>query len=511
MKIYTSMAVLAMGFFIFTSVHAADAVELKPVSESPLSSYFEEYDMKETIKVTGPKSGTTMTAGKKVTVTWDKKTVNGDKVYIAVQLMGEKYMGEDVIAPVEYGIPNSGTHTIEVEKEYMLPTGTYKFIVYTETAYGYSQEIKFKGTVTYDEIVKEAQEKGMNAAAKARLANARAEAELYYDQNSSYKGVCSSADGIRNQLADAEDATGYKVDCDDTTSAWAAEVKLKSSEGYYCVDSTGSFVAQKKSKGKNATSCSGKKAGTSDVALKIKSASGLKKTYKPGMEISFTTKLTQGKKKVTEEDYSVYAYLVRTGGGNTETAWSSYDEKRGTWKFHVAAPTTAGEYRFEIGAYCKTSACVNVQYSDRVVLSKPIKVTETTAKSESSIRLLTPNGGEVFGNPGSINVSWTWPTDKGYQVSLYAIPSKDTVYESYVDVSNKVPRSYSLGGSGSAVPSTATYYTTMGMSYLPDGKYKLRAYLYPSSDAWNNDPAQAVGMDESDGYFTIDTANSNRY
>lgn len=88
-----------------------------------------------------------------------------------------------------------------------------------------------------------ARDKGANAAAKANLNNARAQAELYYDDNdNSYDGVCAASDGLANAVSSAGDATGNTAKCgesSDTGSAWAAEVELTDGEGFYCVDSAG--------------------------------------------------------------------------------------------------------------------------------------------------------------------------------------------------------------------------------------------------------------------------------
>jgi prepilin-type N-terminal cleavage/methylation domain-containing protein len=99
-----------------------------------------------------------------------------------------------------------------------------------------------------------ARTKGADAAIKANLANARAQAELFYDSNSNnYDGVCTngttgingmvaqaaSASGVTAPTADAAQATSGAA-CHDTTAGWAATVPLKTSTtSYYCVDSTG--------------------------------------------------------------------------------------------------------------------------------------------------------------------------------------------------------------------------------------------------------------------------------
>ncbi len=87
-----------------------------------------------------------------------------------------------------------------------------------------------------------ARAKGDNALAKSKLAMMRADAELYFDKNSnSYAGVCNS-DQFRQGIESANEATGYKVICLDTQLSWAAEVKLKLNDGYFCVDYFGEAI-----------------------------------------------------------------------------------------------------------------------------------------------------------------------------------------------------------------------------------------------------------------------------
>ncbi|PIR38851.1 MAG: hypothetical protein COV34_00215 [Candidatus Zambryskibacteria bacterium CG10_big_fil_rev_8_21_14_0_10_42_12] len=83
-----------------------------------------------------------------------------------------------------------------------------------------------------------ARSKGSDAAVKAQLSQVRAEAELSYDENSySYINACEDAADL---LAGAVDAGGGASACQDSTTAWAASVPLKSDSAiYFCVDSTG--------------------------------------------------------------------------------------------------------------------------------------------------------------------------------------------------------------------------------------------------------------------------------
>lgn len=105
-----------------------------------------------------------------------------------------------------------------------------------------------------------ARNKGADASIKSNLANARSEAELYYDNtNMSYDGVCATT-GV-NRIGDSVNAAerSYKgsvttyadgtasawntAQCHDSANAWAAQVPLKDSKSgaivAFCVDSAG--------------------------------------------------------------------------------------------------------------------------------------------------------------------------------------------------------------------------------------------------------------------------------
>ncbi len=111
-----------------------------------------------------------------------------------------------------------------------------------------------------------ARNKGADAAVKSNLDNARAQAELYYDANSSsYASVCTSAGvgspvvkGINASLVASASAGGFNqtlnttaatagtyntTTCHDSQGAWAAESPLKASASgatvMWCVDSSG--------------------------------------------------------------------------------------------------------------------------------------------------------------------------------------------------------------------------------------------------------------------------------
>lgn len=109
-----------------------------------------------------------------------------------------------------------------------------------------------------------ARAKGADAAVKANLANARAQAELFYDANAnSYAGVCGAAavagvKSINASVDAARAATGAATlnvtfgtggtlvttaTCHDQATSWAADAPLKAG-GMYCVDSTGQSKAE---------------------------------------------------------------------------------------------------------------------------------------------------------------------------------------------------------------------------------------------------------------------------
>lgn len=88
-----------------------------------------------------------------------------------------------------------------------------------------------------------ARDKGADAAIKANLNNARAQAELYYDTNGNYTSVCTGSGGISAMHDGASSAAGGDnlVACGNAQDAWALKARLKSDTGqYFCVDSTGS-------------------------------------------------------------------------------------------------------------------------------------------------------------------------------------------------------------------------------------------------------------------------------
>lgn len=108
-----------------------------------------------------------------------------------------------------------------------------------------------------------ARNKGSDAAIKANLANARAQAEIYYDNNgNSYDpdgatntGVCdaSETNSIAANVAAADQASSGSANCYAAPTAWAASAELQT--GAFCVDSTGVSTTTSALLSANDTSC----------------------------------------------------------------------------------------------------------------------------------------------------------------------------------------------------------------------------------------------------------------
>jgi prepilin-type N-terminal cleavage/methylation domain-containing protein len=90
-----------------------------------------------------------------------------------------------------------------------------------------------------------ARSKGADAAIKSSVNNARAQAELYYGDNSnSYASVCTATSpqgiGAMHDGAASAGAGATAVACASNANAWALKAQLVANTGeYYCVDSTG--------------------------------------------------------------------------------------------------------------------------------------------------------------------------------------------------------------------------------------------------------------------------------
>lgn len=109
-----------------------------------------------------------------------------------------------------------------------------------------NQENYFVGTEKNDaNAVTDDSSTGAAAAIKQQLTKARSAAELYFEENGqSYAGVCSSEEGINNQLRYAYDFGSENVACEDDRGWYLAEAELLDSGVYFCIDSTGSRVEQ---------------------------------------------------------------------------------------------------------------------------------------------------------------------------------------------------------------------------------------------------------------------------
>ena len=89
-----------------------------------------------------------------------------------------------------------------------------------------------------------ARNKGADSAVKANLANARAQAEIYYDSNSnSYATVCTATGGIQQNVLAASKAAGdtaatVATRCISDDDEWVATSDLKN-DTFYCVDYKG--------------------------------------------------------------------------------------------------------------------------------------------------------------------------------------------------------------------------------------------------------------------------------
>src|SRR5882724_11020702 len=85
--------------------------------------------------------------------------------------------------------------------------------------------------------------KGADAAVKENLNNIRAQAEIVYDNNSSYSAVCVDPNVAKGVTAAGTAGGGAGV-CNNASGAWAASAPLKGAGGYWCVDNTGSSKAE---------------------------------------------------------------------------------------------------------------------------------------------------------------------------------------------------------------------------------------------------------------------------
>ncbi len=84
-----------------------------------------------------------------------------------------------------------------------------------------------------------ARDKANDSSAKASMSSIRAAAEIEYDSaGGSYAGVCADTD-VADLLAAADAETGNSNTCANTADAFGAQIQMKSTTDYFCVDSTG--------------------------------------------------------------------------------------------------------------------------------------------------------------------------------------------------------------------------------------------------------------------------------
>ena len=88
--------------------------------------------------------------------------------------------------------------------------------------------------------VNQARSRGVDAAIKGTMSSLRAQAEIFYDDNGNFGGVCDDPTMTRLSndviLKAGNDPNAY--DCVDSGSAWAASAVLTTNGSVFCVDSS---------------------------------------------------------------------------------------------------------------------------------------------------------------------------------------------------------------------------------------------------------------------------------
>ncbi len=532
MKKYIFAACAFALLFGFYKAEASDLLRdiesVQPATLSLSQSALDEVGA-TLVKASLPKAGDSFKGGDTVKVKWNPSQLRTEEVAVLISYFENKDDDMPIISDyMTYAVDNNGSYEYELPDE--MPDGYYRIYVASsdENIRVLAESGVFKitsGAKVDSAILKSlenAQAKGSNAAAKAHLSNARAQAELYFDDNNnSYKGVCKKGnDGIAESVASAGLAVKAKTDCDSNEKQWAAETKLLLKEGYFCVDSTGSATAQKKSKGKSATSCVKGKTSTSNsssTGLLIQKLVGVKKSYGSNEIMEFSTKVLYGKNKVApSDDISVLSKMTDKNSVVQSYSVGTYDAKTKKWNFKQNMPPESGTYTLEVYTGCfnyeKDYCSVDSLAHDRIKTAQ-IKVTGSKSYSNSSlIRITSPNGGEVIRNTGSVNFAWTMPTGKAYGTTLFLMPSSDTEFRQ--SEANSEVRGHDIGGGASKdINYQPVENTQWSIGGIRDGRYKARVYLF-TYEQWDKDRldiTKALGMDESDDYFTIDTKSSNSY
>ena len=84
--------------------------------------------------------------------------------------------------------------------------------------------------------------KGRDAAIKGNMSGLMTNAAVYFDANGNYTNFCANS-SVSAALTEAKraygDVGGNTADCNSNATEWAACSQLKSSDVYFCVDSTG--------------------------------------------------------------------------------------------------------------------------------------------------------------------------------------------------------------------------------------------------------------------------------
>lgn len=85
----------------------------------------------------------------------------------------------------------------------------------------------------------QARSRGVDAAIKGTMSSMRAQAEIAYDVQGNYDGICD--DILTPLITDVQSKSGdNEVDCSADGQNWAASIVLTSGDaGSFCVDSTG--------------------------------------------------------------------------------------------------------------------------------------------------------------------------------------------------------------------------------------------------------------------------------
>jgi putative hemolysin len=540
------IVVSIISAFIFVNNTSAFTVSKVDVGDLSLDiKAIEEYvgitnDRK--IKITKPAGGVVYSAGDTIEVAWN--FFQEGQYNTEITLLNVK--GKDKFAMQDFFELDSKTSAkIPITND--IPTGDYIVMVSdidNRSSFDLSKEFKIKTTTDHlrdDEYLSikktvnnsgKANDKAIDAAIKATLSLMRAGAEIYYDRNSTYKDVCIADEvdyGMKESLAKVKKYSGKKFSCKSNAVSWAAEAKIKSSETYYCVDSTGFAGESKKSKGSSATTCDGKKVQETDKISKYNNAQkividkviGLKDTYKPYSINKFSVKVVDQKgKAINFSDNSIgvsgMVSLIDTGSSpvTTSLGLAKYNSKKKTWDFDLVIPAQNGKYVIDLNAYCIDTIgdCYKKFGIESGYVSKYVYVEggTSTGVSKKTITVISPNGGETISNTGAVNIYYTVPTDTAYAVMVYLIPSSDTEFN-LVNPQNGI-KGYSLGGGGSRyVNTTAIQGSAWNIGAIPDGKYKIRTYLYPFKENLGYQLSEAIAFDESDKYFVVNTKNANKY